>query len=103
MGHSAGGTQSSGGCVGVEMRLARQVCGSQVWVDIACMRGAVVMEGVRSLSGNGGGNVGLLTPMTSISLCYHVLLGLEEQMIEVRGLDVSLFFKSLCKPKLINY
>lgn len=64
------------------MGLAGQVCGSQVWVDIARVRGAIVMEGVRGLSGDGGGDVGLLAPMTSISLGYHVLLGLEEDIAE---------------------
>lgn len=81
MGHGAGGAQSSGGCVGVEVGLAGEVRGSQVRVDIAGVGGAVVMEGVRGLSGDGGGDVGLLAPMT-ISLSYHMLLGLEEGMIE---------------------
>lgn len=87
VGHGAGGAQSSRGCVGVEVRLAGQVRGGQVRVDIARMRGAVVMEGVRGLSGDGGGDVGLLAPMTSISLGYHVLLGLEERRAE--RLDVN--------------
>lgn len=87
MGHGASGAQSSRGCVSVEMGLAGQVCGSQVRVDVARVRGAIVMEGVRGLSGDGGCDVGLLAPMTSISLGYHVLLGLEEEMIE--GLNVS--------------
>lgn len=96
MGHGAGGAQSRGGRVGVEVGLAGQVCGSQVRVDIARVRGAVVMEGVRGLGGDGGGDVGLLAPMASISLSYHVLLGLEEETI--RGLNESfispdLFFK----------
>ena len=82
VGHCSGGAQSRGGCVGVEVGLARQVCGSQVRVDVPRVRGAVVMEGVRGLSGDGGGDVGLLAPMTSVSLCYHVLLGLEERRTE---------------------
>lgn len=69
------------------MGLAGQMCGSQVWVDIACVRGTIVMEGVRGLSGDGGGDVGLLAPMTPISLGYHVLLGLEENMIEVLSVN----------------
>lgn len=84
MGHGAGGAQSRRSCVGVEVGLAGQVCGSQVRVDIACVRGTIVMEGVRGLSGDGGGDVGLLAPMTSISLGYHVLLGLEENMMSVK-------------------
>lgn len=77
VGHGAGGAQRSGGRVGVEVGLGGQVRGSQVWVDAASVRRAVVMEGVRSLGGDGGGDVGLLTPVTSVSL--HVLLGLEKQ------------------------
>lgn len=87
MGHGAGRAQSSRGCVGVEVGLAGQMCGSQVWVDIACVRGTIVMEGVRGLSGDGGGDVGLLAPMTPISLGYHVLLGLEENMMEVLSVN----------------
>lgn len=83
MGHGAGGAQSGRGCVGVEVGLARQVRGCQVWVDVARVRGAVVMEGVWGLSGDGGGDVGLLAPVTSVSLGYHVLLGLEEEMTEI--------------------
>jgi len=82
VGHSAGGAQSSRGCVGVEVGLTGQVCGCQVWVNIACVRGAVVMEGVWGLSSDVGGDVGLLAPMSSISLGYHVLLGLEEEEIK---------------------
>lgn len=48
-------------------------------VDIGRVRGAAVMEGVWGLSGDGGGDVGLLAPMASVSLGYHVLLGLEEE------------------------
>lgn len=51
-------------------------------MDVARVGGAVVMEGIRGLSGDGGGDVGLLAPMTSISLSYHVLLGLEEKVEE---------------------
>lgn len=83
VGHSAGGAQSSRARVGVEVRLAGKVCGGQVRVDVACVGGAVVMEGVWGLSGDGGGDVGLLAPMT-IPLCYHVLLGLEEKVGEDR-------------------
>ena len=83
VGHGAGGAQRSRGCVGVEVGLARQVCGSQVRVNISCVRGAVVMEGIRGLSGDGGGDVGLLTPVTSVSLGYHVLLGLEGEKREI--------------------
>lgn len=54
------------------------MCGSQVRVDVACVRGAIVMERVWGLSGDGGGDIGLLAPVTSISLGYHVLLGLAE-------------------------
>lgn len=39
------------------------------------------MKGVRGLSGDGGGDVGLLAPVTAISLGYHVLLGLEVDMM----------------------
>lgn len=95
MGHSASGAQSSRGCVGVEVGLAGQVGGSQVRVHIACVRGAIVMERVRGLSGNGGGDVGLLAPMTSTSLSYHVLLCLEEEMSErlyVSFIAPELFF-----------
>ena len=77
MGHGAGGAQSGGGCVGVEVGLAGEVRGGQVRVDIASVGGAVVMEGVRRLSGDGGRDVGLLAPMT-ISIGYHMLLGLEQ-------------------------
>lgn len=90
MGHGAGGAQSRRSCVSVEVGLAGQVCGSQVRVDIACVRGTIVMEGVRGLSGDGGGDVGLLAPMTSISLGYHVLLGLEENMMEVMSVKTEI-------------
>lgn len=46
------------------------------------MRGAIVMKRVWALSGDGGGDVGLLTPMTSVSLGYHVLLDLEEKVFQ---------------------
>lgn len=59
------------------MGLAGQVCGGQVRVAVGCVGGAVVMEGVGGLSGDGGGDVGLLASVTSISLSYHVLLGLR--------------------------
>lgn len=77
------------------MGLAGQVCGGQVRVDIARVRGAIVMEGVRGLSGDGGCDVGLLAPMTSISLGYHVLLGLERMIegLNVNFIDPELFFK----------
>lgn len=78
MGHGAGGAESGGCCVGVEVRLAGQVRRGQVRVNVACVGGAVVMEGVRGLSGDVGGDVGLLAPMSSVSLGYHVLLGLAE-------------------------
>lgn len=81
--HGAGGAQGSGGCVGVEMGLAGEVCGSQVRVNVGCVRGAVVMEGVRGLSGDVRGDVGLLAPVSSVTFGYHVLLGLNEDMIEV--------------------
>lgn len=81
VGHGARGAQGGGSCVGVEVGLAGQVSGSQVRVDVARVRGAVVMEGVRGLSGDGGGDVGLLAPVTSVSLSYHVLLGLEDEMM----------------------
>lgn len=82
MGHGAGGAQSSRGCIGVEVGLAGQVCGGQVRVNVACMRGAVVMERVWGLSGDVGGDVGLLAPMSSIPLGYHVLLGLDKDIIK---------------------
>lgn len=81
VGYGAGGAQSGRGCVGVEVGLAGQVCGGQVWVNVPCVRGTVVMKGVRGLSGDGGGDVGLLAPVTAISLGYHVLLGLEEDIL----------------------
>ncbi len=84
--HGAGGAQSSRSCVCVEVGLAGQVCGSQVRVDIARVRGTIVMEGVWGLSGDCGGDVGLLAPVTSISLGYHMLLGLKE---EIKGLKFS--------------
>lgn len=79
MGHGARGTQGGGGRVGVEVGLTGQVCGGQVRVDISSMRGTVLMEGVRGLSGNGWRDVGLLAPVASVSLGYHVLLSLEEK------------------------
>lgn len=82
--HSAGRTQSSRSCVGVEMGLAREVRSSQMWVNVACVRGAIVMEGVRGLSGNVRSDVGLLAPMSSVTLGYHVLLGLNEGMTEIK-------------------
>lgn len=60
------------------MGLAREVRSSQMWVNVACVRGAIVMEGVRGLSGNVRSDVGLLAPMSSVTLGYHVLLGLNE-------------------------
>lgn len=66
------------------MGLARQVRGSQMWVNVACVRGAIVMEGVRGLSGNVRRDVGLLAPMSSVTLGYHVLLGLNEGMTEIK-------------------
>lgn len=59
-----------------------------------------MMEGVRGLSGDGGGDVGLLAPMTSISLGYHVLLGLEEGMAErldVNSMNSLTFFQWILK------
>lgn len=79
MGHGARGAQGGGRRVGVEVGLTGQVRGGQMRVDISSMRGTVVMEGVRGLSGDGRGDVGLLAPVTSISLGYHVLLSLEER------------------------
>lgn len=87
VGHGAGRAQSSRGCVGVEVGLAGQMCGSQMWVDIGCVRGTIVMEGVWGLSGNSGGDVSLLAPMTPISLGYHLLLGLKENMMEVLSVN----------------
>lgn len=78
VGHGTGGAQRGGACVGVEMRLGGQVCGSQVWVNIARVRWTVVMEGVLSLCGDVRGDVGLLPPMSRVPLSHHVLLGLEE-------------------------
>lgn len=78
VGHGARGAQGSGGRVGVEVGLTGQVRGSQVRVDISSMRGTVVME-VRGLSGDGRGDVGLLAPVASVSLGYHVLLSLQEK------------------------
>lgn len=80
MSHCAAGAQSGGCRVGVEVRLGGEVRGSQVGVHVARVGGAIVMEGVWALSGNGGSDVGLLAAMTSISVCYHVLLGLEERV-----------------------
>lgn len=79
MGHRARGTQGGRRRVGVEVGLTGQVCGGQVRVDISSMRGTVVMEGVWGLSSDGWGNVGLLPPVASVSLGYHVLLSLEEK------------------------
>lgn len=76
VGHGARGAQGGGGRVGVEGGLAGQVRGSQVRVDISGMGGAVVMEGVGGLSGDGGGDVGLLPPVAPASLGHHVLLSL---------------------------
>lgn len=78
VGHGARGAQGGGGRVGVEGGLAGQVRGSQVRVDVSGMGGAVVMEGVGGLSGDGGGDVGLLPPVTPASLRDHVLLSLGE-------------------------
>lgn len=61
------------------MGLTGQVRGGQVRVDISSVRGTVVMEGVRGLSGDGRGDVGLLAPVTSVSLGDHVLLSLEDK------------------------
>lgn len=66
------------------MGLAREVRSSQMWVNVACVRGAIVMEGVRGLSGNVRSDVGLLAPMSSVTLGYHVLLGLNERMTEIK-------------------
>lgn len=76
VGHGAGGAQSGGGGVGIEVGLVGQVGGSQVRVDIGHVGGAVVME-VLGLGGDGGGDVGLLPPM-AVSLGYHMLLRLTE-------------------------
>lgn len=70
------------------MGLAGQVRGSQVRVDIACVRRAVVMEGVRGLSGDGGSDVSLLAPMASVTLGDHMLLSLEEEMVEEEDVRV---------------
>lgn len=83
VGHGARGAEGGGSRVGVEVGLAGQVRGGQVWVDISSMRGTVVMEGVRGLSGNGRGDVGLLAPVTSVSFGYHVLLSLEKKSNKV--------------------
>lgn len=61
------------------MGLTGQVRGGQVRVDVSSMRGTVVVEGVRGLSGDGRGDVGLLAAVASVSLGYHVLLSLEEK------------------------
>ena len=79
VGHGARGAQGSGGRVGVEVGLTGQVRGRQVRVDISSMGGTAVMEGVRGLSGDGGGDVGLLAPVSAVSLGYHVLLSLQEK------------------------
>lgn len=84
MGHGAGGAQSRGGRVRVEVGLAGQVRGRQVRVNVARVGGAVVMEGVRGLGGDVWGDVGLLAPMASVSLGHHVLLGLHKDMTQSR-------------------
>lgn len=66
------------------MRLAGEVRSSQMWVNVARVRGAVVMEGIWGLSGNVRSDVGLLAPMSSVTLGYHVLLGLNEGMTEIK-------------------
>lgn len=73
--HGARGAQGSGGRVRVQVGLAGQVGGRQVGVNGA-VAGAVVREGVRGLS-YGGGDVGLLPPVTACALCREVLLGLR--------------------------
>lgn len=107
VGHGAGGAQRGGGRVGVEVRLAGQVRGSQVWVNIAGVRWTAVMEGVLSLRGDVRGNVGLLSPMSCVPLSHHVLLGLEEEKREVSELLLRRFERFLKEiagvPKSINY
>lgn len=89
VGHGACGAQGDGrGGVGVEVRLAGQVGGSQVGgrqvgVDVGSVRGAVVvLEGVGGLGCDGWGDVSLLAPVASVPLSYHVLLGLERERHE---------------------
>lgn len=76
VGHGAGGAQGGGGGVGVEVGLAGEVGGGQVGVNVGGVGGAVVVEGVGGLGSDGGGDVGLLAPVTSITLHYHMLLGM---------------------------
>lgn len=97
MGHGAGGAQSCGGCVGVEVWLAGQVCGSQVRVNIACVRWTVVMEGVLGLGSNVRGDVGLLSPMSCVPLSHHVLLCLEEEKMADVSESLLDWFYSLSK------
>lgn len=85
------------------MGLTGQVCGGQVGVDIAGVRGTIVMEGVRGLSGDCRGDVGLLAPMTSISLGYHVLLGLEKNWMRVMSINcISLGLYKALFPDMVN-
>lgn len=77
VGHRAGGAQGCGGSVGVEMWLPGQMRSSQVGMNVSCVGGAVV-EGVLSMGGHSGGDVGLLPPVTSVAFNCHVLLGLNE-------------------------
>lgn len=77
VGHRAGGAQGRGGSVGVEVWLPGQMRRGQVGMNVSCVGGAVV-EGVLSLGGHSGGDVGLLSPVTSVALNCHVLLGLRE-------------------------
>lgn len=82
VGHGAAGAQGGRRRVGVQVGLAGQVGGGgggcrKVRMHVARVRGAVVVEGVRGLGGDGRGDVGLLPPVAACPLGYHVLLGLQ--------------------------
>lgn len=49
-------------------------------MNVSCVGGAVV-EGILSLGGHSGGDVGLLPPVTSVALNCHVLLSLHKAII----------------------
>lgn len=74
MGHSTGGAQSGRASVCIQVRLAREVSGGQMRVDVGGVGRAVVMEGVGGLRGDGGSDVRLLPPVSSVTLGDHVLL-----------------------------
>lgn len=77
VGHRAGGAQGRWGSVGIQVWLPGEMRSGQVGMNVSCVGGAVV-EGVLSLGGHCGGDVGLLPPVTSVTLDCHVLLGLDE-------------------------